>query len=120
MASPVRAAALTAALAATAPAAASADVVLINVFTVPEGALEETLAFWDRAAEVMAAQPGYVSTALHQAISPEARHQLVNVAVWQDEAAFRAASARLRETTRPPSIEGLSFEPALYRVVRQD
>lgn len=99
---------------------ASAEVTLINAFEVPDGQLEETIEAWEAARDFLSAERGYVSTALHQAITPDARFQLVNIAIWESPEAFAAATARMRELEIMPPIEGLNFHPALYTVIRTD
>lgn len=115
----ILAAAAAAAALLGAPAVRAEPVTLINVFEVPAGAVDEAVRYWEAARDFLAAQPGYVSTRLHRAISPEARFQLVNVAVWESPEAFRAATERMRAelAARPP--EGLRFTPGLYRAVRE-
>jgi heme-degrading monooxygenase HmoA len=93
------------------------SVTLINPFEVPdETSDEEFLRDWDRAADYMRRQPGFVSTRLHRAVRPDARFRFVNVAEWASPQEFQAAvtSAEFQELTqgaRPGS-------PALYEVVR--
>ena len=58
-------------------------VILLNPFEVPAGKEEEALKLWERAAEVMRKSPGFISTRLHRAISPDARFQLINMAEWE-------------------------------------
>ena len=103
---------------AAAPAAAE-PVTLINVFEVPSGRLEETLRYWEAARDFLAREPGYIRTRLHQAITPEARFQLINLAEWESPEAFQAATARMTRELRVPAPEGLRFTPALYRAVRE-
>ena len=100
--------------------ASDAHVTLINVFEVPEGALEETIEMWRKSRDFLQTQPGYVSTALHQSIGTGAKYALVNVAIWESAKAFQAASAAMRATLPPPGIEGLSFTPGLYKVIERD
>lgn len=99
---------------------ASAEVTLINAFEVPDRQLEETIEAWEAARDFLSAEPGYVSTALHQAITPDARFQLVNIAIWESPEAFAAATARMRELEIMPPIGGLRYHPALYTVIRSD
>jgi hypothetical protein len=47
-----------------------ANVIVINPFEVPAGKEEKALELWDKFAEYFRAQPGYISSKLHQAISP--------------------------------------------------
>jgi hypothetical protein len=102
-----------------APVAHAQPVTLINVFEVPPGQLEASVRFWEAARDFLARQPGFVSTRLHQAISPEVRFLLVNVALWESAAAYEAAAQRMqRELTVPPP-EGLRFSPGLFRVIRE-
>ena len=94
-------------------------VTLINVFEVPEGRYEEALEMWEASRDVMAAQPGYISTRLHSALDPSARFQLINIAEWESPADFQAAARALKEADIP-EVEGLSFYPMLYTVTETD
>ena len=93
-----------------------ANVVLINPFEVPEGKDEEFLAAWEVAAEYMRNQPGFVSSRLHRAISPEPRFRFVNIAEWRSPQDFQAAvmSERFRELAK----DAAPNYPALYEVAR--
>ena len=95
-------------------------VTLINVFEVPEGALEQTIEMWRKSRDFLQTQPGYVSTALHQSLGPDAKYALVNVAIWESAKAFQAASAAMRAKVGAPVIEGLTFTPGLYKVIERD
>lgn len=99
---------------------AAADVVLINVFELPDGKRPEAVAAWEAARDFLSAEPGYISTTLHEALAPDARFALINVAVWESPEAFEAATARMRAARafQPPA--GLTATPALYRVIRTD
>lgn len=99
---------------------AVADVVLINVFEVAEGQREATTAAWEIARDFMADQPGYISTALHGAVTPDARFEIINVAKWESPEAFIAAADAMREAGifQPP--EGVFANPALYTVIAAD
>ncbi|MFQ6547346.1 antibiotic biosynthesis monooxygenase family protein [Aestuariibius sp. 2305UL40-4] len=99
---------------------ASADVVLINAFEVPDGQREAAIAAWEVSRDFLAEQPGYISTVLHASLSPEARFQLVNVARWESAEAFEAAIAEMRAAGASPQIEGLGINPALYTEIRRD
>ncbi len=93
------------------------SVILINPFEVPEGADDEGfLRGWERAAEYMREQPGFVSSHLHRAVGPDARFRFVNVAEWASPQDFRAAvtSERFREIAKDAGPSS----PALYEVVR--
>lgn len=93
------------------------SVILINPFEVAAGSSdEEFLRGWERAADYMGRQPGFVSTRLHRALRPDARFRFVNVAEWASPQDFQAAvtSDEFREIAQggPPG------SPALYEVVR--
>ena len=94
-------------------------VVLINAFEVPKGKEDECLAFWEKAAEYMKRQPGFISTRLHRAVSPEARFHFINVAEWQSAAHFQVAIAS-KEFQRliEPYMEVCPHYPGLYEVIR--
>ena len=65
-------------------------VILINAFEVPAGKEQEAMEFWERVAEYMRKQPGFISTKLHKAIVPWARFHLINIAEWQSAEQFEA------------------------------
>ncbi|WP_343564656.1 antibiotic biosynthesis monooxygenase family protein [Kiloniella sp. b19] len=106
------------------PAHASEDssgaVTLINAFSVPEGKEQEAIRFWEKAAAFMRTQPGYISTALHKSIAPDAQFELINIARWESIEAFREASHALRTQSGIKPLEGLVANPALYTVIRTD
>ena len=93
------------------------SVILINPFEIPEGADEEDfLRGWERAADYMRQQPGFVSTRLHRALAPDARFRFINVAEWASPQDFQAAvsSEQFGEIARGAA----PGSPALYEVVR--
>jgi heme-degrading monooxygenase HmoA len=94
-------------------------VTLINPFEVPKGKEEAVLKMWEKAAEFMKKQPGFVSTRLHRALSPEARFHLINVAEWESAENFQAAinSAEFKKLTEG-AMEDFPHYPALYEVIR--
>jgi heme-degrading monooxygenase HmoA len=93
------------------------SVILINPFEVPEGTDdEEFLRGWERAADYMRQQPGFLSSRLHRALGPDARFRFINVAEWSSPQEFQAAvsSEQFREIAKGAS----PGSPALYEVVR--
>jgi heme-degrading monooxygenase HmoA len=93
------------------------SVILINPFEVPEATNDEDfLRGWERAADYMRQQPGFVSTRLHRALRPEARFRFVNVAEWESPQDFQAAVGS--EEFREIAGGGSPGSPALYEVVR--
>jgi hypothetical protein len=69
----------------------------------------------------MAAAPGFWDTRLHQALSPQARFQLVNVAHWDSQADLQAAQGsgalqdRIRAPREDPQLR-FSGYPAVYEI----
>lgn len=106
--------------AATTASTAAAEVTLINVFEVPPAKLDAVMAAWEDARAFLAAQPGYIDTGLHRALSPEARFQLINVARWDSAEAFQAAIGAMQAAGVFPEIEGVTMTPGLYRVIAED
>lgn len=93
------------------------SVILINPFEVPDGTNDEDfLRGWERAADYMRQQPGFVSTRLHRALRPDARFRFVNLAEWESPQDFQSAvgSEQFREIAKAAA----PGSPALYEVVR--
>ncbi len=93
------------------------SVILINPFEVPEGTEdEEFLRGWERAADYMRQQPGFVSSHLHRALRPDARFRFINIAEWSSPQEFQAAvsSDEFREIAGGAG----PGSPALYEVIR--
>ena len=99
---------------------AKEPITLINTFVVPDGKEAEAIAYWDQVAAFMKAQPGYISTALHKAIAPDARFKLINVAIWESASSFQKASQAFRAKGGIKPVEGVIPSPSLYTVVRSD
>lgn len=94
-------------------------VTLINSFEVPTEKLEESIKYWESCRDFLEAQPGYISTKLHQSIKNDARFLLVNVAIWESPQAFMEASTKMSKelTVAPPA--GLRPNASLYNVIRE-
>ena len=92
--------------------------VLINSFEVPGPDAENFITAWEKARDYLESQPGYVDTALHQAVTPGADFQFVNIARWRTAEDFMTAiqSAGFREAAA--GLAGYPAHPALYKVVR--
>ena len=92
--------------------------VLINSFEVPGEQAGQFIAAWEKTRDYLAAQPGYVDTALHQSVTPGAEFQFVNIARWQTAEDFQRAtqSAGFRESAA--GLAPYRPHPGLYRVVR--
>lgn len=94
------------------------NVVLINPFEVPEGKEDEALQMWKRAADFMRQQPGFISTKLHKAITPNARFHLVNVAEWETVEHFQSVSNNAEfQRIIAGSMEAYPHYPGLYQAI---
>ncbi len=94
-------------------------VILINPFEVLRGKEDECVAFWERVAEYMRRQPGFISTRLHRAVAPGARFPLINVAEWESaEYFFSAAASEEFKKLVEPYMEVFPHYPGLYEVIR--
>jgi heme-degrading monooxygenase HmoA len=95
-------------------------VVLINSFEVPAGREDDFTAAWKATAEYMAKQPGYVSTRLHRAVTPDARDRFVNVAEWESEQDCKAAIGAPGFREAASGLRGFPGRPGFYTVVFAD
>lgn len=95
-----------------------APVTLINSFEVPPDAAGDFIAAWERARDYLEAQPGYIDTALHQSLTPEADFQFVNIATWRTAADFGAAIQSPGFRAAAAGLAGYRPHAALYQVVR--
>lgn len=91
---------------------------LINAFEVPADKLEESILHWEQGRGFLQKQPGYISTALHQSITDDARFRLINIAKWESVETFTAAIKKMQAEPSISKVEGLVPNPALYTVIR--
>lgn len=82
----------------------AAPVVLINLFAVAEADVSALMAAWEKDANWMKRQPGFLSTQLHRAIGGSC--MFMNYAVWESVESFRAAF------THPEFASALSDYPS--------
>ena len=94
------------------------SVALINIFEVPAGDEDEFIAAWEKTRDYLQTQPGYIDTALHQAVVPDAEFQFVNVARWRSAEEFTAATRSPGMREAAAGLVGYRPHPALYRIVR--
>jgi len=91
---------------------------LINAFEVPGEQAEQFIAAWEKTRDYLETQPGYVDTALHQAVMPGADFQFVNIAHWQTAGDFLAAIQSRGFQESAAGLAGYRLHPGLYQVVR--
>jgi heme-degrading monooxygenase HmoA len=92
--------------------------VLINSFEVPGPDAENFITAWEKARDYLESQPGYVDTALHQAVTPGADFQFVNIARWRTAEDFMTATQSPGFRQAASGLAGYRPHPALYKVVR--
>jgi heme oxygenase (mycobilin-producing) len=93
-------------------------VVLINAFEVPADRAGHFIAAWEATRDFLRSQPGYIETALHQALTPDADFLFVNIARWETPEAFRAAIGSAGMRAAAVGLTDYRPHPGLYRVVR--
>jgi heme-degrading monooxygenase HmoA len=99
-----------------------AGVTLINVFEMPADQVDKFMAGWKERADILSTKPGFRDYALHRALLPDSRFQLVNVAHWDSQEAIEAATTSpefvsLREAAQGEIEFSVVANAALYRVV---
>ena len=94
-------------------------VTLINSFQVAPGRDDTFHALWQRTSRYFTRQPGFASLRLHRAVSHDAPYRWVNVATWDSEVAFRAASTtdEFRAVVTAPGWDEFPSTPVLFQVV---
>ena len=98
----------------------TAPITLINSFEVPQDRLADAIRGWEKAHDFLKQQPGYITTRLHQSLSPQAKFQLVNVALWESPETYRSAIQKLGKSGIVAEFKGIDFHAALYTVIRED
>lgn len=95
------------------------SVVLINPFEVPQNKEEEALEYWETCAEILKRKPGFISTKLHKAITPDPKFRFVNIAEWESPQHFQDAvsSPDFLEVAGPGAKEYPHY-PGLYELIR--
>jgi len=79
-------------------------VVLVNLFTVAGADIPALMSAWEKDANWMKQQPGFLSTQLHRAIGGS--HMFMNYAVWESVDSFRVAF------THPDFVSALAAYPS--------
>jgi heme oxygenase (mycobilin-producing) len=92
---------------------------LINAFEVAGDEAERFVAAWEKARDYLAGQPGYVGTALHQAVSPGTDFPFVNIAHWRSADDFAAATRSPGFRESAAGLAGYRSHPGLYRTVHR-
>lgn len=69
-------------------------VTMVDVFEIPREDVEVFKAGWRERAALMSTRPGFRDARLLEAVSDGERFQLINVARWDSEEAWRAANGQ--------------------------
>ena len=94
--------------------------ILINLFTMPPDAADAFVQGWPASTAPLADASGFRGTCLYRAVSPEAPHQIVNIAQWDSIEQWQAALAGFQpqgDRRRQAQTSGIHAQPAFYRVV---
>ena len=73
---------------------------------------------WDQANDYLSEQPGFVSNALHRAVSAAPEFRFVNIARWEDEDSFRAATRSSAFAEASGRLAAYDLYAAVYEAVR--
>jgi heme-degrading monooxygenase HmoA len=93
-------------------------VVLINAFELPpEESNKRFLAAWKPSRNFMAERAGFLDTALHRSLAPDAEFRFVNLAHWRSPAELEAAVA---DSSFPGRGMPWRAHASLYQVVAED
>lgn len=94
-------------------------VTFINVFEILANQVDEFVENWRERAELLRDAPGFRDVRLHRAVLPESRFQLVNVAHWDSEEEWRAATRDHGQfqASVAEAAQVATPNPALYEVV---
>ncbi|QFU87078.1 antibiotic biosynthesis monooxygenase [Amycolatopsis sp. YIM 10] len=94
-------------------------VTFINVFEISADRVDEFVDHWRERAELLQDAPGFRDVRLHRALLPDSRFQLVNVAHWDSEQDWLAATQNHGrfQSSVAEAAQVATPNPALYEVV---
>ncbi|MGC7102415.1 antibiotic biosynthesis monooxygenase family protein [Amycolatopsis lurida] len=94
-------------------------VTFINVFEISADRVDEFVDHWRERAELLRDAPGFRDVRLHRALLPDSRFQLVNVAHWDSEQDWLAATRNHGrfQSSVAEAAQVAAPNPALYQVV---
>ncbi|HWH34272.1 MAG TPA: antibiotic biosynthesis monooxygenase family protein [Acidimicrobiales bacterium] len=73
---------------------------------------------WEKANEHLKQQPGYVSSALHEAVSANPDFRFVNIGRWQSADDFRGATQSNGFREASGALEAFPIHASVYELVR--
>ena len=80
---------------------------------------ERFLDSWEKANRILKEQSGFVSTALHEAISASPEFRFVNISRWDNADAFRAAMQNHDYQHAAARLAAFPVHASAYEVVRE-
>ena len=79
---------------------------------------ERFLDSWEKANAPLKDQPGFLSTALHRAVSANPDFRFVNVSCWESADAFRAATCSQEFQAASARLQPFPLHASAYEVIR--
>ena len=73
---------------------------------------------WEKANDFLRQQPGFVSTALHRAVSANPDFRFVNVSCWESDDAFRTATQSQEFRDASGRLVPFPIHASAYEVVK--
>ena len=73
---------------------------------------------WEKANAALKEQPGFVSTALHKAVSANPDFRFVNISCWESDDAFRAATCSPAFQEASARLSPFPVHGSAYEVVK--
>ena len=91
---------------------------VIVAYEVAHEDCERFMDSWEKANEYLREQPGFVSTALHKAVSANPDFRFVNIACWESEDAFRKATQTHEFREASARLVPFDIHASVYEVVK--
>ena len=91
---------------------------VIVAYEVAHEDCERFMDSWEKANAYLKEQPGFVSTALHKAVSANPDFRFVNVGCWESADAFRAATQCEGFRNAAGRLDAFTMHASAYEVVK--
>ncbi len=91
---------------------------VIVAYEVAHADSERFLDSWEKANDFLRKQPGFVSNALHRAVSANPDFRFVNVSCWENDDAFRSATQSHDFQEISGRLAPFPVHAAVYELVR--
>lgn len=97
---------------------ADGECIAIVAYEVRNEDRERFLDAWEKANGHLGAQPGHLSSTLHQAVSANPDFRYVNIARWKSADDFRNATQSTKFREAAGSLDAYPIHASVYEVVR--